>query len=215
MSFTIWLTFASVYLMMTLAPGPNVLLVVRNSLKYGSSSALITIAGNLTSQLIVVLLVAWGVGATLALMPEFFWVMKIIGALYLLWLGIQQIRATYNPTTINNALQSDDAGMSNRRIFRQAFLVSSSNPKTLVFFSAFMPQFIDSTNPLTGQFAIMYLTIAIIVACVHLIYSVLANQLKQKIKHPRLVNTVKYLGGTIFVLLGLKLLASDLSSSNG
>jgi threonine/homoserine/homoserine lactone efflux protein len=204
-----WLTFASAYLIVTLSPGPNVLLVIRNSLKYGSSSALVTISGNLASQLVVVLLVAWGVGAALTVLPEFFWVMKIIGALYLMWLGIQQIRATYKSTSTISKAQSDNSTMSSLGIFRQAFLVSGSNPKTLIFLSAFMPQFIDSTNPLAGQFVIMYLTIATIVACVHIFYSILANQLKQKIKHSRFVSTLKYFGGTIFVLLGLKLLISE------
>jgi homoserine/homoserine lactone efflux protein len=210
MNIDIWLAFASAYLIITLPPGPNVLLVIRNSLRYGSPSALVTIGGNLTSQLVVVLLVASGIGVALAVLPEFFLVMKMIGALYLIWLGIQQIRTTHQSTsTANNEAQTDNAHLSGLKIFRQAFLVSGSNPKTLIFFSAFMPQFIDVKNPLAEQFAIMYLTIVVIVACVHIFYSLLANRLRQKIKCSRLVNAIKYLGGAFFVVLGLKLLISE------
>lgn len=210
MAFHIWLTFAATYLIMTLSPGPNVLLVIRNSLKYGSPSAFVTIFGNLTSQLMIVLLVAWGVGATIAALPQFFLLMKLAGAAYLIFLGLKQIHGTrQSKSSVNNEAPPDAAPMSKIRVFREAFLISSSNPKTLIFLSAFMPQFIDQKNPLAGQFAMMYLTIAVTVICVHIFYSVSVNQLKHKIKHTRFMNSVKYLGGSIFVLLGLKLLTSE------
>lgn len=213
MNFHLWLTFAVAYLVTTLSPGPNVLLVVRNSLKYGASSALVTIMGNLTSQLVIVLLVACGVGAAIAALPQFFVVMKIIGALYLFLLGIKQIRSARSASVLSHEASSEadsnQDSMSRLKVFREAFLVSSSNPKTLIFLSAFMPQFVSQNASLFGQFSVMYLTIAMIVVCVHFFYSVSVHQFKNKIKNSRVVTSIKYVGGSIFLLLGLKLLVSE------
>jgi threonine/homoserine/homoserine lactone efflux protein len=210
MALHLWLGFALAYLITTLSPGPNVLLVIRNSLRYGAPSAGVTILGNLLSQLMVVLLVACGVGAVIAALPQFFLLMKVAGAGYLIWLGIKQIRSG---GSVSASAEADEQraipAASKAKLFREAFLVSSSNPKTLIFLSAFMPQFIDQSRPLPLQFAIMYLTIAACVLCVHCVYSVSVSQLKHKLRSSRLVRTFKYLGGSLFVLLGLRLLASE------
>ncbi len=210
MIFHVWLTFAATYFLLTITPGPNVVLVIRNSLKFGSASALVTICGNLTAQLIVVLLVAGGVGATIAALPEFFLVMKVLGAAYLIFLGIGQIRGARQPgAPAGDEATGSPAPMSKSGVFRCAFLVSISNPKTLIFLSAFMPQFIDESRPLGWQFAVMYLTIAASVGCVHIVYSFSVNRLKHQVKNSRFIQSVKYLGGSLFVLLGLKLLGSQ------
>ena len=209
MIFNVWLTFAAAYLVTTLSPGPNVLLVIRNSLKYGAPSALVTIFGNLASQLMIVVLVGCGIGATIAALPQFFLRMKIVGAGYLIFLGLKQINVARKSTPLNHDNTVPVyATMSKARVFREAFLISSSNPKTLIFLSAFMPQFVDQSHTLAGQFALMYLTIAVIVVCVHVIYSVSANTLKRRAKHSRFMKAINYLGGSIFVMLGLKLLTS-------
>lgn len=210
MAFHIWLTFALTYIILTITPGPNVALVIRNSLKFGAASALVTIFGNLTAQLLVVMLVAGGIGATIAALPEFFLVMKVLGAAYLIYLGVGQIRsARRSGAGIGEQADAATAPMSKTGVFRSAFLVSISNPKTLIFLSAFMPQFVDQARPLGWQFAVMYLTIAASVASVHIAYSFSVNLLKHKVKNSRFMKSVKYLGGSIFVLLGLKLLASQ------
>jgi len=210
MTIHLWFGFALAYFVTTLSPGPNVLLVIRNSLRYGVQAAGMTILGNLLSQLMVVLLVAGGVGAVIAGLPQFFLFMKIAGAGYLILLGIKQIRSSHAmlPQPYNQPCQVQPL-ISKTDTLREAFLISSSNPKTLIFLSAFMPQFIDQTRPLATQFVLMYLTIAVIVVCVHFTYSVSVNRLKQRMKNSRLLRTIKYLGGSLFILLGLRLLASE------
>jgi homoserine/homoserine lactone efflux protein len=209
MVFDVWLTFAAAYLVTTLSPGPNVLLVIRNSLKYGASSALATILGNLASQLMIVILVAYGISATIAALPQMFLLMKIVGAGYLIFLGIKQINGARKPLqSSRDSAEAGYAAMSRAEVFREAFLVSSSNPKTLLFLSALMPQFIDPARPFAEQFVMMYLTIAVIVVCIHMFYSVSANALKSQVRNSRLIRTINYLGGSIFVLLGLRLLMS-------
>jgi homoserine/homoserine lactone efflux protein len=170
MSFHTWFLFAIAYLIATISPGPNVLLVIRNTVRFGGRGTAATIAGNLLAQLVVVVLVALGVGAVLTAMPPLFLAMKVLGAVYLMFLGIKQLRSRKPKAAASvNALPTDL--LDKRKIFREALLVSGSNPKTLIFLSAFMPQFITHDQPLAAQFIVMYLTVACTVALVHTIYS--------------------------------------------
>lgn len=146
----VWLVFAAAYLVTTLSPGPNVLLVVKNSLKYGWQSAFITIAGNLICQLVIVVMVAFGIGAVIEQSPPVFMALKVAGAAYLIVLGIRQIRSCQRES--KDLGISDGAKTENKTsihaILREAFLVSASNPKTIVFLSAFLPQFLNQGEPL-------------------------------------------------------------------
>jgi len=208
MALHLWIGFALAYLATTLSPGPNVLLVIRNSVRFGRSSAAMTILGNLLAQLLVVLLVACGVGAVIAALPPFFLVLKMVGAGYLIWLGVRQISTTRACASVC-ATPTTYPHMSQASILRQAFLVSCSNPKTLIFLSAFMPQFIDQSRPLAGQFALMYLTISATVLCVHFSYSLTVSRLESRMRNHGFMRAIKYLGGSLFVLLGLRLMASE------
>ncbi|KPC49644.1 LysE family translocator [Amantichitinum ursilacus] len=200
-----WLLFATAYLITTISPGPNVLLVIRNTLRYGRAGTAPTIAGNLLSQLVVVVLVALGVGAVLAAMPPLFLLMKVMGAAYLMYLGIKQLRGGAGSAA--TAATAPAAPALNRgKIFREAVLVSGSNPKTLIFLSAFMPQFISHDRPLAGQFAIMYLTVAATVATVHTVYSLGVRGMAARHLPRRWNGIVKRASGLLFVGLGVKLL---------
>jgi homoserine/homoserine lactone efflux protein len=207
MAFHTWFLFATAYLVTTISPGPNVLLVIRNTVRYGSRGTAPTIAGNLLAQLVVVILVALGVGAVLAAMPPLFVGMKIVGAVYLMYLGVKQLRKTASnahPTANAQFLHTLDK----RKIFREAILVSGSNPKTLIFLSAFMPQFITHDRPLPEQFIVMYLTVAAIVALVHTIYSVSVRGIHNGLGTSPWLAAVKRSSGVIFFALGIKLLTA-------
>ena len=140
MTFHLWTLFFLAYLVTTLSPGPNVLLVLKNSIQFGWKSAFITIFGNLTCQFLIVCLVALGVGALLQTLPVWFLVMKILGGTYLIYLGIKALRSKKKSTfdAIDNTVvtKSTKTGLA---LFGEAFLVSASNPKTLIFLSAFLP----------------------------------------------------------------------------
>ncbi|TCW79778.1 lysine transporter LysE [Burkholderia sp. SRS-46] len=207
MSAQTWLLFAAAYLVTTLTPGPNVLLVVRNTVRYGSRGTAATIAGNLVAQLAVVVLVALGVGAVLAAMPPLFVAMKIVGALYLMYLGVKQLRG---PRTGADATAgvSPDVLPDRKKLFREALLVSASNPKTLVFLSAFMPQFVVHDRSLPLQFAEMYLTVACCVVVVHCVYSAGVVRLHRGFGMSRWVRAIKRGSGLLFVALGVRLLAA-------
>ncbi|AMM16069.1 lysine transporter LysE [Burkholderia sp. PAMC 28687] len=207
MSLHTWFLFATAYLVTTISPGPNVLLVIRNTVRYGSRGTASTIAGNLLAQLVVVILVALGVGAVLTAMPPLFVGMKVIGALYLMYLGVKQLRSQAPKAT--PAANAQFAHVLNKgKLFREAVLVSGSNPKTLIFLSAFMPQFVTHDRPLPGQFIVMYLTVAAIVVLVHTIYSVSVRRFHDGLGTSRWLDAVKRSSGLVFFALGIKLLAA-------
>src|SRR5476649_2917802 len=118
MSFHTWFLFAMAYLVTTISPGPNVLLVIRNTVRFGSHGTAATIAGNLLAQLVVVMLVALGVGAVLAAMPPLFLAMKILGAVYLMVLGVKQLRSGI-PKAAASVNATPTHSLDKRKIFRE------------------------------------------------------------------------------------------------
>lgn len=205
MTLHLWLTFALAYLATTLSPGPNVLLVVRNALRYGAPAMAVTLMGNLSAQLLVTTGVALGVGAILIAVPSAFLVLKIAGAGYLIYLGLRQL------LTRTPAIQSEKYGgtqppLSQWEIGAESFLVSASNPKTLIFLCAFLPQFLDHNRSIPGQFLLMYLTIAITVVMVHLTYCYTAYRFSRRLRSVRWLGILKRTTGAIFIGLGVRLL---------
>jgi homoserine/homoserine lactone efflux protein len=213
MSFHTWFLFAAAYLLTTISPGPNVLLVIRNSVRYGSRGAAASVAGNLLAQGIVVALVALGVGAVLVALPPLFVAMKVLGAAYLMYLGVRQLRSARKTQATQTAQPAATASAAyafdRRKVFREALLVSGSNPKTMIFLSAFMPQFIDHERSLPEQFIVMYLTIAVTVALVHTVYSLGVRGIHQHVGASRWIAAIKRGSGLVFVALGIKLLTAQ------
>ncbi|MGF6917158.1 LysE family translocator [Paraburkholderia sp. 40] len=212
MSFHTWLLFAGAYLLTTISPGPNVLLVIRNSVRYGNRGAAASVAGNLLAQGVVVALVALGVGAVLTTLPPLFVAMKVLGAGYLVYLGIRQLRGG-NKEASRAAQRAGVASSAytfeRKKVFREALLVSGSNPKTMIFLSAFMPQFIDHERGLSEQFIVMYLTIAVTVVLVHTIYSLGVRGIHTRVGASPWVAAIKRGSGLVFVALGIKLLTAQ------
>ncbi|WP_269507165.1 LysE family translocator [Burkholderia sp. IMCC1007] len=206
MTIQTWMLFAAAYLATTLSPGPNVLLVIRNTVRYGTRGTAATIAGNLVAQGVVVMLVALGVGAVLAAVPPLFVAMKIVGAAYLIVIGIRQLRGSRSQRSPDGTAASVEP--DRRKLFREALFVSGSNPKTMIFLSAFMPQFISYDRPLAMQFIVMYATIACTVVIVHSVYSFGVRRLHRGFGVGPWVRAAKRASGLLFVGLGIKLLTA-------
>jgi len=203
----LWITFALAYLATTLSPGPNVLLVVRNALRYGPPAMAVTLLGNLSAQLVVTSGVALGVGALLIAIPTAFLVLKIVGAGYLIYLGLRQL-FTRIPAIQPKGEVKVYPSSSNWKIGTEAFLVSVSNPKTLIFLCAFLPQFLDHDRPILWQFMMMYVTVAAIVVIVHSVYCYTAYRFSKRLSSARWVVALKRTTGAIFIGLGVRLLST-------
>jgi len=136
-----------------LIPGPNVALIVANSVAYGTGFGLLTVAGTSAAMLLQLAVTALGMTAALAELGHWFEVIRWLGVLYLFWLGIRQWRAP--PLDLTQVVPQP---RSPRRIFTRGLLVSLANPKTLLFYGAFFPQFVSPDKSLGGQIAVLSLT---------------------------------------------------------
>ena len=157
----LFLAFVAAVTVLMLIPGPNVALIVANSLAYGVRFGLVTVAGTASAMVLQLALTALGMTEVLGRMGVWFDYVRWIGVAYLLYLGILQWRsAPVDLTAVKPAPKSA------RGMYSKAFLVSLTNPKTLFFYGAFFPQFVSPGNNLNGQLAILcasFLVIALVV----------------------------------------------------
>ena len=205
MSFELWSLFFLSYLFITLAPGPNVLFVIKNAVKNGYKEATLSILGNLFCQAIIVVLVALGAGAVLEQSPFAFFILKLIGGMYLIYLGVMGLLKNNKSNLTFRKDKPLNKGLSN---FKSAFLVSASNPKTVIFLSAFLPQFISPNYSIPFQFIVMFITIAIIVLSVHLTYSFFARNVSKSIKNTNIGYTFTKIYNSAFIAFGSGLIYS-------
>lgn len=155
------LAFAAAVTLLMLVPGPNVALIVANSVTYGPRHGLMTVAGTVAAQALSLALVTAGLATLLEFLGTWFGWLRWIGAAYLVWLGIQQWRAPVRDLTLI-APQEGAHGP----LFVQAFLISLVNPKTLIFYGAFFPQFIVLDGHVALQatiLSLLFLAIALLV----------------------------------------------------
>jgi threonine/homoserine/homoserine lactone efflux protein len=121
-----------------LLPGPTVTLLVATSLAFGARRALMTLAGTSAAIALQLLITTFGMGSLLLMLAAGFEWLRWAGVLYLLWLGVRQWRA--RPVALEDI---DPAAVSTRRLFWRGFAVSATNPKTLLFYAASLPQFLE------------------------------------------------------------------------
>ena len=156
MALDTWLLFLFTSLGMSLSPGPNGLLVLTHGAMHGSRKTLFTIVGGMLGFTAVIALCLFGIGALLKSSLLWLTVLKWLGGVYLIWLGIKLWRspaANYE----NGSVTQDSHGGA---LFREGFLTAATNPKGLLFFSALLPQFIDPNRSLPVQFAVIAATYA-------------------------------------------------------
>ena len=209
MGLSLWLIFSLAYIGITFSPGPNVLIVLSHAAKYGFRSIFITMAGNLLTQLAIIIAIGFGVGSLLTVgSPAYIW-MKYIGAAYLIYLGLKAAYKIYNShktdIQVPNALATNLTTPPAHKRFLEAILVSTSNPKTVIFLSAFLPQFITAEYSIVSQFSIMYLSIAAIVISIHTAYAYLLIRMKNRVTKSVNGKFFPSLSASIFVILGIGL----------
>lgn len=152
-----WLIYWLAVAGLSITPGPNSLLALTHGAMYGHKRTLFTISGGVLGFTVQVALSMFGIGALLAASSDALVLLKWIGGAYLVWLGIQLWYApALNITTTEHMPQK-----SGWRLFQQGGFSALSNPKALLFFGAFLPQFIDQAHGLMEQFVVMVITLAV------------------------------------------------------
>ncbi|MBB3176847.1 LysE family translocator [Variovorax sp. Sphag1AA] len=152
MSLQTWLLYTVAVFVLTVTPGPSVLMCVSNGVNHGVRRTFFSAIGSVTAVVGIMVCSAIGVGAVLAASETLFHAIKWFGVCYLLYIGITTLRST----TSSFELPSGTMGRSSRKaLYAKGFLVGASNPKALLFFTAFFPQFINPASPQLYQFAIL------------------------------------------------------------
>lgn len=202
-----WLLFCSVALLVTFTPGPGVLLAISNSVAVGPRRAMISSIGNAVGLFIISGVAMAGMGVVLATSAAAFMGLKLLGALYLIYLGVKQWRSTGSALVAAGAPSLEGADPHTRgRLFGKGLTVALTNPKAILFFSALFPQFLTADAPVLGQFLVLTSTFAACAILAHGFYVLLAGALKSQFAHPGRLRLFNRASGAIFVVLGLGLL---------
>jgi homoserine/homoserine lactone efflux protein len=153
MHLELYLGFVLAAVILILIPGPNVSLIVANSIAYGTRYGLLTVAGTSSAIVVQLTLTALGLTATLGMLAGWFEWVRWVGVIYLLFLGVRQWRAA--PVDLTRTRPQP---RSFQALVMRGFLISLTNPKTLLFYGAFFPQFLSPDAPIAPQVAWLSLT---------------------------------------------------------
>ncbi|PTM92070.1 LysE family translocator [Mycoplana dimorpha] len=201
MSFEHWFAFAAASAVMLAIPGPTILLVISYALGHGRRTAGATVAGVALGDFTAMTASMLGLGALLATSAAIFTALKWIGAAYLLWLGLKLWRAPVAGSDANPAGTTREE--KPMRIFAHAYVVTALNPKSIVFFVAFLPQFLDLSRPIAPQMVIFEITFLVLATANALAYALMASAARGTIRKPGVQKVVNRVGGSLLMGAGL------------
>jgi threonine/homoserine/homoserine lactone efflux protein len=199
MTLTTYLLYVAAVALLVLSPGPTMLMCMTNALNHGPRKAMTSVAGSVSAVLCVMVLSAMGLGALLATSEAAFTVAKVMGAAYLIYLGIKTFRSE---AAVFDASAKPASAARQRSFFLRGFLVGASNPKAVLFFAAFFPQFLNPAAPFAPQFAILALTFmafefAVLTAC-----ALGVSRVAPLLRSSRAVRRFNRVSGGLFTLMG-------------
>ncbi len=194
-----YLAFIAASAILLAIPGPTVLLVISYALGHGRRAALGTVAGVALGDFTAMTASMLGLGALLSASAMVFTVLKWIGAIYLVYLGIKLWCAPVGAIGGNDA----EPTTNSRRIFLHAYAVTALNPKSIVFFVAFLPQFLDMGSPMPTQMAIFEATFLVMATLNAIAYGVMASAARRTIRKPAVQRAVNRTGGSLLIGAGL------------
>ena len=200
MSVETWLAFAATSAVMLAIAGPTILLVISYALGHGRRTALATVTGVTLGDFTAMTASLAGLGALLATSAFLFTILKLIGAAYLMFLGIKLWRAPIvtGPMGDNDNLPQERS----LKIFMHAYVVTALNPKSIVFFIAFVPQFLDLGKPFLPQTLILEATFLCLAALNAFLYGLLAGAARGYIRKASVQRVVNKTGGTLLIAAG-------------
>ncbi|MBL8671024.1 MAG: LysE family translocator [Alphaproteobacteria bacterium] len=202
MALDAWLSFVAAAGIMLAIPGPTVTLVVSYAIAEGRRSAWSTVVGVMLGDFTAMTLSLLGLGALLAASATLFTLLKWAGAAYLVYLGIRLWRAPVAADSLPDAQPRRAAAM-----LGHAFAVTALNPKGIVFFVAFLPQFMDATMPLPPQAVALGATFLAMAGANAALYAALASRARDTIRRPAVLRWVNRIGGTVLVGAGVAAVA--------
>jgi homoserine/homoserine lactone efflux protein len=200
MSFATWIALVIAGSLIAISPGSGAVLSMSHGLAYGIKKASATVLGLQFGLILVLVIAGAGVGSLLLASALAFTIVKTIGALYLIWLGIAQWRAKPETGPVSTAGLAAHPSFGKRVM--TGFLTNATNPKGIIFMVAVLPQFIAKDAPLLPQLAILGVTMVTIDSIVMHGYAALASSMQRFFRDVRAVKIQNRLFGAVLVLMG-------------
>lgn len=203
------LLFTSIGFIAAITPGPAILLVSTNSIKYGIKKSVATILGNITGLFSLSLLAVLGLSTVILYSAPIFTALKFVGALYLIFLGVKLWRNGFliaeNTLIKSGTLEQPATAPKLYKLYTQGILISLSNPKAIGFTTALFPQFIDTNQPLASQFLVLVLIFMTLSFSCLLGYGLLAVKAQHQTENSAMQKLIGKLFGVAFIGSGVAL----------
>ena len=200
MPLELWLAYVATSTVVLAIPGPTILLVLSYSIAHGRKSTLPVVAGVALGDSVAITLSLIGLGTLLAASAFWFTIIKWMGGLYLIYLGLRLLRSAAKPMLLQ-ATQAQQT--SPRKLFINAFLVTALNPKSIVFFIALLPQFISATHPVVPQLWILGVSFVVLATIGATSYALFAASIRRFLASPRAQKAYSYIGGGLLCGAGV------------
>ena len=194
-----WAAFVNAATIVLVIPGPTIILVISQAIAHGRRAAMPLVIGVVAGDFSAMTLSIVGLGAILAASAAFFSVLKWIGALYLIYLGIRHWISTPEKQEINRAASRP----ASRSLFKSTFIVTALNPKTIVFFVAFLPQFVSPAGRTVPQLLLLGATFLLLAGINATLYAVFAGHLRETMHSPRARRWLNRCGGSALIGAGV------------
>lgn len=199
MEVEVWIAFVLASSLILIIPGPTIILVISQAMAHGRKAVVPLAAGVVGGDFTAMTLSLLGLGTVLAASAELFAVFKWAGALYLIYLGIKLWRSGGDQPAVEDA----DGHGSSRSLFKSSFVVTALNPKSISFFVAFLPQFVDPARLVRGQFLILGASFLVLAALNALLYGVFAGRCYNHLANTAVRRWLGRGGGTALIAAGI------------
>lgn len=208
MQLSLWVTLLLACVVISFTPGAGAINTMGNALNHGHRRAIWGILGQQAALVVHIAIVAAGVGLLVASSPIAFAVIRYAGAAYLVYLGVRQILAKVEPVTDEDGTAATPAARAESRwaMFRRGLWVNLLNPKAIVFFLAFLPQFVKPDQPQLPQYVIVAVTCIVVdIAVMWGFFAVAAQGFRRFTRTPRGQRTLNRIFGVLFIAVGVLL----------
>ena len=207
MNFETILTFSAVAAISIASPGPAALLAMRNAMNFGMRAVLWSSLGNVCGIFCLSGAAMLGLGALLKSSTLLFAIVKVLGAVYLFYVGIHHLLGRSSAVNSAVALSPGTSGFTPSRVWSEAFLLAATNPKPILFFTALFPQFIREHEALLPQFLVLTAIFMALSLCTLICYALVATRVKVFLLKPKISKWLDRVVGMVFVSFGAALLA--------
>ena len=208
MNLETWLAFVAASTILLIIPGPTILAVISYSISHGYRAKIPLIIAVALGDSTALALSLLGLGALLAKSVFWFQVIKWAGGLYLIYLGIKMLRAAWTANT-GPDITANPKLASSWRLFADTYLVTALNPKGMVFFLAFLPQFVDPSSAVAPQLWLLATTFVVLATINASIYALFAGKASELLASPKTQRRFNFAGGSLLTVAGLWTLSTQ------